>query len=87
MKNIFFTIAIFIILLSSCRNKSNRKTNTHIHDDGTEHIDHENGSVATPKQELFELEFDSLHIEKDTLNSEHETEHSHSHEGGHEHTH
>ena len=87
MKNIFFTIAILVILLSSCRNKSNKKTDTHVHDDGTVHINHDNSSVAAPKQESFEVDIDSLHNEKDTLKNEHETEHSHSHEDGHEHSH
>lgn len=85
MKNIFYTIAILIILLSSCRNKSNKNSDTHVHEDGTEHVNHENNSVTTPKQESFEVEIDSLTIEKDTLKSEHEK--AHSHEDGHEHTH
>lgn len=85
MKNILYTIAILLIILSSCVNKSNKNTDTHIHEDGTEHVNHESGSVTTPKQESFEVEIDSLTIIKDTLKSEHETEHSH--EDGHEHTH
>lgn len=87
MKNIFFTVAIIVILLSSCRNKSNNKSDTHVHDDGTEHVNHDNDPVNAPVQESFEVDIDSLHLEKDTLKNEHETEHSHSHEGGHEHTH
>lgn len=85
MKNIFFTIAICAILFSSCRNTSSKKTDTHIHDDGTEHVNHDNNTEKTPKQELFEVEIDSLTIEKDSLKSERKTEHSH--EGGHKHTH
>ena len=85
MKNIFFTIAIFAILFSSCRNKSSKQTDTHIHDDGTEHINHDISEEKMPKQELFEVEIDSLTIEKDSLNKDQETEHSH--DGGHIHKH
>lgn len=85
MKNIFFTIAIFAILLGSCPNKSPKQTDTHIHDDGTEHINHDNSEEVMPKQELFEVEIDSLTIKKDSLNSDPETEHSH--DGVHKHKH
>ena len=85
MKNIFFTIAIFAILLGSCRNNSAKKTDTHIHDDGTEHINHDNNEEKMPEQELFEVEIDSLTIKKDSLNSDQETEHSH--DGVHKHKH
>ena len=87
MKNALFVIAIFVIVLSSCRNKSTKKTDTHVHDDGTVHNNHNDGSVAAPKQESFEVDVDSLYHEKDTLKEEHEKAHSHSHEDGHEHTH
>lgn len=85
MKNIFLTIAIIAILFSSCRNNSSKKTDTHIHDDGTEHVNHDNSTEKMPKQELFEVKVDSLTFKKDSLKSEHETEHSH--DGGHKHKH
>lgn len=85
MKNIFLTIAIFAILLSSCRNNAPKQTDTHIHDDGTEHINHDNSEEKMPEQELFEVEIDSLTIKKDSLNRDKETEHSH--DGGHTHKH
>lgn len=85
MKNIFYTIAILLIILSSCVNKSNKNTDSHVHEDGTEHVNHENGSVTTPQQESFEVEIDSLANINDTLKREHKTEQSH--EDGHEHTH
>ena len=85
MKNILSAIAIFAILLSSCQNNSSKQTDTHIHEDGTEHINHENSAETTPKQELFEVENDSLTIEKDSLNSK--AGKMHSHDDGHEHKH
>jgi hypothetical protein len=87
MKKLFFTVAVVIILLSSCRNKANKKPDTHVHDDGTEHVNHDNDTIKAPAQESFEVDIDSLQVEKDTLKNEHEGEHSHSHEDGHEHTH
>lgn len=85
MKNIFLTVAVLVILLSSCGINSNKKTDTHTHEDGTEHINHDNGSVEAPEQEVFEMEKDSLSTKNDTLKSDHEKEHSHSHEDGHKH--
>lgn len=89
MKNIFVAIAMaaFAILFSSCGNNPDKKTNTHTHDDGSEHINHDNSHEALPEQEVFELESDSLPVKKDTLNIEHQEEHTHSHEDGHEHSH
>lgn len=85
MKNTFLIITILFIFLSSCGINSTKKTDSHTHDDGTEHINHDNSSVTAPKQELFEIDNDSLSIDKDTLKSEHDNEHSHSHEDGHKH--
>lgn len=85
MKNIFLTVTISIILLSSCGVNSTKKVDAHIHEDGTEHTNHDNSSVTTPKQELFEIENDTLSNENETLKNEHEKEHSHSHEDGHKH--
>ena len=85
MKNIFFTVAILVFLLSSCGTNSNKKTDTHTHEGGSEHVNHDNASDVAPKQEAFEVDNDSLHTEKDTMKNEHENEHSH--EDGHEHTH
>lgn len=89
MKNIFFaiTLAAFIIIFISCGNIADKKTNTHTHDDGTEHNNHNHAYEAEPEQEVFELKGDSLPTEKDTLMNEHKNEHSHTHEDGHEHTH
>lgn len=87
MKNIFFIMAISAILFTSCENNSTRKTETHKHEDGSEHVNHNNTSNVAPEQELFDIDNDSLSIKNDTLKSEHEKEHSHSHEGGHEHKH
>ncbi|KAF0129220.1 MAG: hypothetical protein FD155_2709 [Bacteroidetes bacterium] len=85
MKHIIFTLAIFAILLSSCRNNSSKTTDTHMHDDGKEHVNHDNKEEKTPQQELFEVEIDSLTTKKDSLNSDQETEHSH--DDGHKHKH
>jgi len=85
MKNIFLAIAIFAILLSSCRNKSTINTDTHIHEDGTEHVNHDTGLDEAPEQEVFDVEIDSLTTEKDSLKSEHEE--MHSHDGGQNHKH
>jgi len=85
MKNIIFIVAIFSILFSSCRNNSIKKSDTHIHDDGTEHINHDNGAGMMPEQELFEVEIDSITIDKDSLISDHEKVHSH--DGGQKHEH
>ena len=85
MRNIFFTIAICAILFSSCHNNSSKKTDTHLHEDGTEHINHDNSEEKMPKQELFEVEADSLTIKNDSLNSDQKMEHSH--DDGHIHKH
>jgi hypothetical protein len=87
MKNIFIAIVVFAFIFSSCGNNSNKKTNIHTHDDGTEHINHDHAYDTVPDQEVFELDGDSLSDIKDTLNHTHENEHSHSHDDGHEHTH
>ncbi len=87
MKNIFFTIAMSAILLSSCGNDTNKKTDMHTHEDGSEHVNHDNAFNEAPEQELFEIEHDSISAKKDTLKSDAKKEHSHSHEGGHEHKH
>jgi hypothetical protein len=82
MKNILFTIAILVFLLSSCNNNSSEKAGTHVHDDGTEHSDHDNGNEKTPDQEEFEVK-DSLPDEKESLKSDDKT--MHTHDDGHEH--
>ncbi len=87
MKNIFFAILASAFLFSSCVNNSEKKTNIHMHDDGSEHVNHDNTFNEAPEQELFEIEHDSISAKKDTLKSEHEKEHTHAHEGGHEHKH
>ena len=86
MKYILFTIVVSTILLSSCGHNSNKKTDTHIHEDGTEHISHDNASDVALEQEVFEVENDSAQIENHTLKGEHKTE-EHSHDGNHEHKH
>lgn len=87
MKNIFFAILASAFLFSSCVNNSEKKTNIHMHDDGSEHVNHDATPDVAPKQEVFELESDSLTVENDTIKSDAKKEHSHSHEGGHEHAH
>ena len=87
MNKLFFIIITLTILFSSCGNKENTKSNVHTHEDGSVHTDHDNGTVVTPKQELFEVKNDSVEIVNDTDKSEKESEHDHSHENGHEHTH
>jgi len=88
MKKIFFAIVASAFLFSSCGNSADKKTNTHTHEDGSEHINHDNNTHdEAPEQEVFELNSDPLHTEKDTMKSKHESAHSHSHEDGHEHTH
>jgi len=86
MKNTFFAIVFFAILFGSCRNNSSKPTGTHTHDDGSVHTDHEHLEEKMPKQELFEVEIDSLLFQKDTLSiSKQKIEHSHN--GGHPHKH
>ena len=63
----------------------NKKTDTHTHEDGSEHVNHDATPEVAPEQEVFEIESDSLTVENDSLKSEHETEHSH--EDGHGHKH
>lgn len=87
MKNIFFAIVASAILFSSCGNNSEKKTNTHMHDDGSEHVHHDAAPDVAPEQEVFELESDSLTVKNDTIKCEAKKEHSHSLEGGHEHAH
>lgn len=84
MKDIFLLMALSAILFSSCGNKSSKNTDSHTHEDGTEHVNHDNSEIS-PKQELFEVEIDSITVEKDSLKSEQKTEHSH--DGGHKHKH
>ena len=80
-------MAISAILLSSCGNDSNKKTDMHTHEDGSEHVNHGNTFNGAPEQELFDVEHDSISAKKDTLKCEHEKEHTHAHGGGHEHRH
>lgn len=87
MKNIFFALVASAILFSSCGNNSEKKTSTHTHDDGSEHVNHDATPEVAPEQEVFEIESDSLTVDSDTITSETKKEHSHSHEGAHEHAH
>jgi hypothetical protein len=87
MKNLFFAIAASAFLFSSCVNNSEKKTNIHKHDDGSQHVNHDATPDISPEQEVFELKGDSLTVEKDTIKSKAKKEHSHAHEGGHEHAH
>ncbi len=87
MKKLFFTVLAMVVLLSSCGSRSNTQTNTHTHDDGSEHASHSNESSATPDQESFELKHDSTHIKKDSVKSEDHSDHEHSHENGEAHKH
>lgn len=86
MKNTFIIIA-FAMMFGSCTNSSNKKTDTHTHDDGSVHTDHKNGTESAPNQEVFEVNKDSLEIKKDSLKTKIKAEHSHSHEDGKEHKH
>jgi len=87
MKKILFIIAALAILFSSCGTRTNENTDSHTHDDGTVHADHQNGSDTIPEQEIFEVQNDSDQLGKDTLKSADESDHEHSHENGHEHQH
>lgn len=87
MKKFFFTVLAMAIFLISCGDKSNEKTDTHIHEDGSLHSNHDDGSVVMPEQEVFEVQKDSVQLEKDTLKSVDESDLKHSHESGEEHKH
>lgn len=73
MKKLLFIIAVTTILFSSCGSRTNEHTDSHNHDDGSVHADHQNNSDTIPEQEVFEV--------KD------ESDHEHSHEEGHDHQH
>jgi len=92
MKNIFIIIAVFAMIFGSCANSSNKKTDTHTHDDGAVHTNHSNATESTPNQEVFEVSKDSIQIKKDSLTTDSlktkiKAEQSHSHEDGKEHKH
>jgi hypothetical protein len=80
MKTLIITLALVGILLSSCSNNSSNNKDTHVHDDGTKHSNHDHKTDETPKQEQFE-------VGNDTLKNGEENNHTHSHDGGHDHTH
>jgi hypothetical protein len=82
MKNIFFSVAIFAFIVSSCKPESGNNSDKHVHEDGTEHDNHSEGK---PKQEVFVVDVDSSAKGTDSLPHEHDTEHSHDH--GHKHKH
>ena len=73
MKKILFILAVTTILFSSCGSRANENTDSHTHEDGTVHSDHQNSSDTIPEQEVFEVQ--------------EESDHEHSHEEGHEHQH
>lgn len=85
MKNTFLLLALVAILISSCVNKHSKNTDTHVHEDGTEHVNHDNSSEKMPQQESFEVITDSLSNGNDTIKKTLKKEHSHGH--GHTHTH
>jgi len=87
MKNLFFAIIAAAFLFSSCGNNSEKKTNTHTHHDGSVHNNHDESHEVAPKQEVFEVESDSIEVKNDTSKTEAKKEHSHSHNGGHTHKH
>ena len=85
MKKTFLSIFLLAILVGSCGDKSSKNSNTHTHEDGTEHVNHDTTMEKAPEQEVFEVEIDSSAVEKNSLKSKQETEHSH--DGGHKHKH
>jgi hypothetical protein len=83
MKKIFSIIAILAIVfaVSSCGNKKKKDSqahDTHVHEDGSVHENHDND---TPAQESFEVKEDSDAHQHNT------DEHAHEHgdEAGHDH--
>ncbi len=86
MKKLLFVLMVLAITVSSCGSRTNEKTDTHTHDDGSQHTNHNESTDEAPKQELIEIH-DSVQSEKDTLINKHESDHEHSHETGKEHKH
>jgi len=83
MKKLFFTALVLTFLLGSCGNRSNKNTDTHSHEDGTEHTDHQSDTI--PKQESFEVHDESDHLKKDSLEKASKDEHKHESGKGHKH--
>lgn len=81
------------MVLSSCTNSSNKEMDTHTHEDGAVHTNHnDDAAESTPNQEVFEVSKDSIQIKNDSLKTDSlktkiKAEHTHSHEGGKEHKH
>lgn len=84
MKNILFVSILSAFLFISCNNVS---SNTHTHDDGSEHTDcgHDHGNVEGAEQEVFEVEPDPNGHDHDSCASK--EEHGHTHEDGSVHEH
>jgi len=88
MKKIVFILTIVAFVFTSCGSgKKKENVGTHTHEDGTIHRNdahnHENGTM--PAQESFEVEVDSVHQNAaDTLH-DHNREHDHADDHGHQH--
>ena len=51
MKKTFLSIFLLAILVGSCGDKSSKNSNTHTHEDGTEHVNHDTTMEKAPEQE------------------------------------
>jgi uncharacterized protein YcfL len=80
MKKSLIVISVTALMLSACsgnqRNEHGHSHDTHTHDDGTVHQNHD---AEEPKQEEFSVSDDTL-----SKSNQPETEHTHD---GHEHPH
>lgn len=68
MKNILMSMALVVAIASACTNDS-KENNTHTHDDGSAHQNHDTVKVT---QEEFTV--DSTKV--DTVHEEHDHDHS-----------
>lgn len=86
MKKItFILIAILSIGLTvSCGNSSNKKQDTHAHDDGSVHEAHGTEEVAkpAPAQESFKVEADTTKVQEPVKKAH---DHDHAHDSDHKH--
>ena len=85
MKKIVFILAIVGLVFTSCGNKKNQNSGTHVHEDGTVHANdaHNLDQTVKPDQESFEVKADNdaEHKHEDTDHEGHE----HGDETGHDH--
>jgi hypothetical protein len=81
MKKLFY-FSIMVLFLAACGGNRSDTTNTHTHEDGTEHSqDHEN-EAAPSTQESFDVEG------SDTIfHDDHDHDHNHDHDHDHDHPH